>query len=222
MTPPLPAPYLRLKARDPYAVILELPQSGSEGSLLYLLCGYWQLQHRLVTNVGQSGFANVRLDDRVTHCSPFLDWNLSNPSYLASIEGPGPAQFGIVCNARFEDYVWLYLRAHGYHYLVLHQWQWPGATPEWPVQLDRVKSLLAHAKIDEDEAIAVYDRERLRPPGRPTVVCTDGWKFRPSAGPGLDHAGEPGGLQPEPRPGHCRHPDRSGLPEGPHGPATGR
>jgi len=181
VTPPLPAPYLRLKARDPYAVILELPQSGSEGSLLYLLCGYWQLQHRLVTNVGQSGFANVRLDDRVTHCSPFLDWNLSNPSYLASIEGPGPAQFGIVCNARFEDYVWLYLRAHGYHYLVLHQWQWPGATPEWPVQLDRVKSLLAHAKIDEDEAIAVYDRERLRPPGRPTVVCTDGWKFRPSA-----------------------------------------
>jgi hypothetical protein len=179
LTPPLPAAYLRLRARDPHAVILELPQYGSEGSALYLLCGYWQSQHRLVSNIVQSGNANVRLDDRVTHGSPFLASNLSDPSYLASIDGSGPAQFGIVHNARFEDYVWLYLMAHGYRYIVLHQW--PGATPELPVRLDQVKSLLADAKIDEDETVAVYDRERLRPPGRPTLVCTDGWKFRPVA-----------------------------------------
>src|SRR5262249_10567786 len=79
-------------------------------------------------------------------------------------------------STRFEDYVWLYLSVHRLDYVVLHQE--PGLADEYRLPIDRVKSLLQHARIFEDRDTAVYDRTLLRPPQRSTLLCTHGWRPR--------------------------------------------
>ena len=59
---------------------------------------------------------------------------------------------------------------------MLHQE--PGLADEYHLAVGRLKSLLRHAQIFEDEDTAVYDRTLLRLPQRPTLVCTYGWRHR--------------------------------------------
>jgi hypothetical protein len=170
--PDLPPAYARLKRRDPQATLLEFPQFDTSGCRLTCHCTYWQAKHRMPTSMGYSSHLNVPYYDLITVSSPFLAGRLHDPAYL---RGKGSEQFGIVANADFEGYAWLYLTAHRFHYLVLHQW--PDSTPEIPVYVDAIKARLEHAKIDEDGTLAVYDRDRLDTPSRPALLCTRGWRY---------------------------------------------
>lgn len=95
---------------------------------------------------------------------------MAEPGYLRD---PGAASFGIVKDVAFGDYAWLYLTVHDLRYVVLHQW--PGAVPERPEGVGRLKAGLAGAKLFEDGTTAVYDRALLEPPsGRPCCARGDG------------------------------------------------
>ncbi len=169
--PEMPACYELIRQRDPDATFLEVPQYGSGGSYLSSLCGYWQSHHRGLTNVGYSGHGNLKFDNLLTWNSPFKAEFLSNPRYLTMSSMP---TLGIVTQARFEDYAWLYLTVHQFRYVVVHQR--PDETPEHAVYLDALKQRLAKARIQEDDATVVYDRERMPRPIGPTLMTTDGWR----------------------------------------------
>ena len=74
----------------------------------------------------------------------------------------------------FRDYAWLYLRAHDFRFVVLHQW--PGSVTHLPVRLDRLKLLLDVAKVYDDGATVVYDRDRLPLPTHPVLLTLRGWR----------------------------------------------
>ncbi|MBX6313101.1 MAG: hypothetical protein IRY99_09345, partial [Isosphaeraceae bacterium] len=170
--PPMPACYQVIRARQPSAKILEIPQAPSTGSFLSAVGGYWASHHRLPTNVGYSGNGNVVYDDLVTWSSPFLARNLAAPGYLSRTE---ETQIDIACEVDFDDYIWLYLTTLGIDYLIIHQW--PGALPDLPgpVDLAPLKARLERAKVYEDAATAVYERARLIPPRKPVVLVGRGW-----------------------------------------------
>lgn len=174
--PPLPRGYTVIRRRDPDARFLDVPQSPSTGSGLSSVCGYWQSLHRGRTSAGYSGHDNVPFDDLVTFNSPFAAGAMAQPDYLARDEG---LAFDVVQNLDFEGYAWLYLTAHGYDYVVLHQW--PGASPEFKIDPTRLKQRLASAKVYEDAATAIYSRAKMRPPTRPVALTTAGWR---TTGPG--------------------------------------
>ena len=105
--------------------------------------------------------------------SPFVPGLLADPAYPATPESMGIDVLGQVS---FRDYTRLYMRAHGFRYLVLHRR--PEAYPEVPVSVDRVAALLAGAEVYADDDVILFDRDRLPSPARPVAVCTRGWNER--------------------------------------------
>ncbi len=170
--PRLPAAYDFMKRLDPRASFVEIPQASSGGSSLYSLCGYWQSQHHLRTNAGYSGQGNLLFDNLLTYNSPFYYRTLCDRSYASD---PRSASIDILRRVDLLDYIWLYLNVHQFRFVVLHEW--PGSDEQTPVYLDRVKALLAGAKVFEEPGIIVYDRERLHPPRRAVLLTNQGWRI---------------------------------------------
>jgi hypothetical protein len=171
--PPMPACYGFLKQRNPKATILEIPYVVSGGSNLNAACTYWQALHGLSTSAGYSGHVNFRQDSSIGYNSPFLAGNLVQPDYL---EDTSKVNCGLNVQVDFRDYVWLYLTANRFDYIVLHRW--PGAMPEYPVRLDRIEELLRQCKIYEDADAIIYDRSLLKPPSHPVHVTLGEWRTR--------------------------------------------
>jgi hypothetical protein len=171
--PQMPACYGYLNQRHPNATILEIPYVGSGGSNLNAICTYWQALHGLSTSAGYSGHVNVHQDQSVGYNSPFLAPRLAEPDYLRDTD---KVNFGYSVHVDFLDYVWLYLTANHFDYIVLHRW--PGAMPEYPVRLDRIEELLRDGKIYADADTIVYDRSLLKPPAHPVHVNLGEWRGR--------------------------------------------
>ena len=175
--PKMPGCYAFMQRTAPGAAFVEAPQFGSGGSDLYAICAYWQSHHRGRTNAGYCGQSNAIFDNLVTHSSPFLAELLARPDYLQDPERT-PLELG--GSASFRDYAWLYMMAHDYRFLVLHQE--PTLVAPSP-ELDRLKSALDPAKVFEDDGSIVYDRERLPLPANPVLITTRGWRTAVGSGP---------------------------------------
>ena len=173
--PPMPACYRVILDRDPNATFLDAPQFNSGCFELPALATYWQSLHGGTTSAGYTSFLNVGYDNLICQNSPFDAFKLAQPNYLLD---PHREDFDLVRGAFFRDYAWLYLTVHKLRYVVIHQR--PGSFPEFAVHLDRVKALLADAKVFEDADAAVYDRDLLPKPGRPTLLYAQGWGHRVS------------------------------------------
>ena len=173
--PAVPPCYAEIHRRDPSAVILEAPQFNAGPFQLSAINTYWQSYHRGTTSAGHTAFRNDRCDDLLTETSPFHALRLADPNYLSD---PEAETFDVVRDVPFRDYAWLYLTVHRFHSVVLHQK--PGIFPELPLhsQLGRIKAGLIEAKVSEDDATAVFERSRLRPPIHPVALCTEGWSGR--------------------------------------------
>lgn len=168
--PSLPVGYTWLLERDPDAVWLEAPQMASGGAgEVNSLAMHWQSRHRGRTTAGYSGQIQWPLDNLVSWSSPFIHYRLSEPGYLS-----GPTEtFDLVTEADPASYVWAYLTVHRLPYVVVHRWSGTGFSG-----LEKLRELLAPAKIYEDDLLAIYERDRLPAPDRPVVICTDGWHAR--------------------------------------------
>jgi hypothetical protein len=171
--PKLPGCYAFMERTAPGAAFVEVPQAPSTGSDLYSICAYWQSFHRGRTSAGYCGQGNAFFDDAVTYPSPFYAETLERHSYL---EDAGKITVPLVGEVAFGDYVWLYLHAHDFRFVVVHNDQrllrrTPG--------LERLQEALVAAKVYEDESAIVYDRDRLELPRDPVLLTTSGW--RPTA-----------------------------------------
>ena len=172
--PPMPGIYRELTYRNPEATLLEIPQFGSnEGQVFSSLWGYWQSIHHGRTSAGYPGLPNVAYEAEIVRPSPFRAGRLLDPAYLAN---PGPEDFGPVRGVDARDYAWLFLAVHRFDHVVLHQGTW--TDPKFDPGNARIKALLGEAKSFEDGDVAVFDRERLRPPEDLTWLCAEG--FRPA------------------------------------------
>jgi hypothetical protein len=105
--------------------------------------------------------------------SPFLGEKLSQPDYLANPER-FPVELGV--GVDFRDYLWLYLTANRFDYLVVHR---PfvyshGRAPG----LARLTALLADSRVFDDGASIVFERRRMRAPARPVQLTREGWAER--------------------------------------------
>jgi hypothetical protein len=173
--PAVPPCYALLRQRHPDATFLEVPQfsSGEGGSGLNVACMYWQSIHGGTTTAGFSGYRNWMYDERCLEPSPFALARLASAGYLAD---PEVMTVDLAANVRFADYAWLYLSAHHLDYAVVHQ----DAARHIGVAdaVGRLEAQLGCARVYEDGATVVYDRRLLPPPRRPTLLCTDGWRFR--------------------------------------------
>jgi hypothetical protein len=169
-----PACYEFLRATDPSATFLEVPQFYSnDSSDLAAACMYWQTCHGGTTTAGYSCYSNVRYENLVSAPSPFARQRLEDAAYLAE---PESLAIDLVSGVRAADYVWLYLTAHRLDYVIVHR------EPAWtcrPVPaLDRLRGCLRQARILEDAATEVYARSLLERPRRPVLLCTTGWRQR--------------------------------------------
>jgi hypothetical protein len=172
--PALPACYRWLRERKPDAAWVDVPQLASgNGTDFSSACTYWQAWHHGRTTAGYSGYNNMIYDNLLFEPSPFAWPRLAKADYL---HNPEAITVDLVAGTRFEDYAWLYLSVHRLDYIVLHQE--PGLAEEYRSAIKRLKSLLRHAQIFEDEDTAVYDWTLLPPPERPTLLCTEGWRHR--------------------------------------------
>jgi hypothetical protein len=170
--PPIPRAYAHIRARDPEATFVDVPQSSSGGSELCSLFGYWQTLHRAPTTAGYSGHGNVPFDDQLSWNSPFSSARLTDPDYLRLATN---TTFDIVTDADFNSYAWLYLTANHLRYVVLHHWK--SGMPDGPYYFEGIRACLNGARVYEDEATSVYARDRMRPPTRPTLLTTLGWRL---------------------------------------------
>jgi hypothetical protein len=172
--PLMPGVYRDLTHRDPETTILDAPLFGSnEGQVFSSLWGYWQSIHEARTSAGYPGLPNVPFEAEVVRPSPFWAGRLVDPAYLSNsrLEDFGPAK-----GVDPRDYAWLYLTAHRFDHVVLHQGMW--SDPKYAEGGVRIKALLAEAKVFEDADVAVFNLEQLRPPGHLTWLCAEG--FRPA------------------------------------------
>jgi hypothetical protein len=149
---------------------LEVPQSGSTGSELSSLCTFWQSFHRARTSVGYCGQGNSVFDNLLIQNSPFLADAIARSDYLAD---PQRTPIPLLGDVAFGDYAWLYLKANGYRFVVLHLNSKLVASL---AGLARLKQALAPATVYEDSESVVYDCERLAPPRNPVMVTTRGWR----------------------------------------------
>lgn len=171
--PPMPEAYRRLRESDPRATILDAPTTITSGAdAISALACYWQSHHGLTTSAGYSGIPNPGQDDRIFQGSPFSFQAMSAPEYLRQ---PDHASFGIIDNVAFDDYAWLFLQAHDFRYLALHDHQVPRFIAAVP-NAELLAARLAPALIAEGHGIRIFDRERMPCPSRPVLVCLDGWK----------------------------------------------
>jgi hypothetical protein len=170
--PPMSGAYRWIFTRNPEATLLEVPlMASSTGFALPSVCGYWQSIHRGRTSGGYSAFPNMRYDSLVVHDSPLDVFQMERSDYL---ENPERTRFGLLDDARFLDYVWLDLTVNDFDFLVLHNPE-PFFSGK-DLHLDRLKPLLRHAHVFSDAEATVYDRAKLEPPSRPTLVRMDGWR----------------------------------------------
>jgi hypothetical protein len=173
--PEMPKAYAYMRSVDPEGGMVEVPQATAGGSLLYSTLGYWQAEHRLKTNAGMSGHGNFPFDNMLSFNSPFYRGTLANPDYAKVLDD---TTFDIVGKVNALDYIWLYLHANKFRFVVVHEWA--GATDDGdpdPSRLVRLKEMLAPAKVFEEPGVTVYDRERLLPPGRAVPLTTPGWRM---------------------------------------------
>jgi hypothetical protein len=178
--PAMPAIYRDLAARNPGATLVDAPMFGaSEGQLFSSLWGYWQSIHRMKTTAGYPGLTNVPFDSEIVPTSPWWSKRMTDPSFLSE---PDREHFGSVAEVDARDYAWLFLKAHRIDHVVIHQGVW--IDPRYASGSARAKALLAEARSFEDENVAVYDLDRLRPPARLTWLCSRGWRIGrdPSSG----------------------------------------
>ena len=166
--PPMPASYSWLKQHDPAATLFEWPILGPGTADRT----YWQVFHGLPTSEGYSGVNNMAYVHRINMLSP-LAW-MWRPDYL---EKPGPESYGPIRDVAFDDYLWLFLKANDYRYLVLNDSQW---APTKPAVMARLKEQLAVARVFEEGTTTIFEHARLPKPRRPVLACTEGW--RSSAG----------------------------------------
>ena len=178
IVPPMPDAYLALTDRNPEVGLVDAPMFGSdEGQAFSSLWGYWQSLHGARTTAGYPGLPNVPFEAEAVRPSPFWSGRLADPSYLAT---PGVERFGPVEGVDPRDYAWLYLTAHRFDHVIVHQGTW--TDPKYADGCRRLKALLAGAKGHEDTEVAVFDRARLEPPARLTWLCAEG--FRPALAKG--------------------------------------
>jgi hypothetical protein len=172
--PRLPSAYaVAFRGRNSTAIV-DAPQfSSGSPALLNALAGYWQSRHLGRTTAGYSGVPNVTWDNLMYYASPFATEYLGIPGYLRD---PADASIDLIHHVAFKDYVWLYLTAHRIDRVILHADE--RLLPEAGIRLDRIQAELHDAMIYQGSSDTVYDRERIDPPHRPTIVCTAGWRER--------------------------------------------
>jgi hypothetical protein len=171
--PPMPATYRDLSYRNPDASLVDAPMFGSnEGQVFSSLWGYWQSIHHARTTAGYPGLPNVPFESEIVRPSPFWAARLLDPTYLADRH---PERFGPVEGVDPRDYAWLFLTAHQFHHIILHQGTW--TDPKYACGSARLKDMLAEAKVFEDADVAVFGRELLHIPKSLTWLCGEG--FRP-------------------------------------------
>ncbi len=172
--PGLPDSYKFIQRRDPHAAIFEAPHINVSWRMPALAM-YWQSIHGLRTSAGYTADFNHVQENLLTHNSPFHVDRISNPDYLADPDkilfDPATSFGGL---QPFDDFVWLYLTALDFDYLVLHHR--PQDYPERTLHWDKVKQRLAPAKVFEDEEAAIYQTDRLPRPTHPVIMCTKGWR----------------------------------------------
>lgn len=170
--PPLPAFYGKIRARYPQAVLLEAPYPNYRIEFLST-CALWQSEHRLRTSLGYTAVDFGRLANLTNMNSPFDAGRLTDPNFLAD---PDHEAFDLAQGVRFEDYAWLYLTRHGFDLVALHKR--PVAYHAAPAGVERLKAVLASAKVYEDADVVVYDRVRMARPRGAVFVCMEGWRER--------------------------------------------
>jgi hypothetical protein len=172
--PPMPRVYRDLTYRNPETTLVDAPMFGSnEGQVFSSLWGYWQSDHQARTTAGYPGLPNAPFEAEIVRASPFWAGRLIDPNYLID---PASERFGAVEGINARDYAWLFLAAHKFDHVVLHQGRW--IDPKYAGGSDRIKSLLVEAKVFENADVAVFYRDRLLTPTRLTWLCGEG--FRPA------------------------------------------
>ena len=162
--PPMPEAYAWLQRRDPKATLFEWPLNGQGmGDRTY-----WQSHHGFSTAEGYSGVDNMDFMNQIRMLSPLL--GTGRDDFLTH---PDAETFGPIREAAFRDYLWLFLRVHGYRYVLLHEDVGPALGQ--PAALARLREQLGGTKVFEDGRTTVYEASRLQPPGRPVLVCSEGW-----------------------------------------------
>ena len=163
--PPMPEGYTWLKRHDAGATMLEWPMGGW-GSAERTL---WARSHGLRTSEGYSGVANPAFVDRISVLSPLN--GMGQPGFLAS---PLPGSYGPIQDAPFGDYLWLFLKANGYRYLVVND----DPLKFWirPDSQAILKAFLGNSKVFDDAQMAIFEQERMTTPTRPVLACTEGWR----------------------------------------------
>lgn len=172
--PTMPGCYEFVRARAPGARVLEAPQYGSGSSEpVNVAAMYWQPRHGLTTTAGYSGFDHVPHDTRFFFASPFAAPLLDRPQALAR---PGAMTIDLIGDVGWRDSAWLYLTTHEIDFVVLHEG--PGLVRCDPESLAAMRRELAEAEVGAGPGWRVYDRRRLREPERPTLLGTNGWRYR--------------------------------------------
>lgn len=173
--PPMPPIYRDLVRANPAASFVEVPLFGSdEGQVFSSLWGYWQSQHRGRTTAGYPGLPNVPFESEIVRNSPFQARTLRDLDPTASEkEGRFAPAKGVALPAA----AWLFLSAHGFDHVVVHQGVW--TDHRYDAGLGRLKKSLSHSMIFEDGDVAVFSRERMSPPGQLAWLAVGG--IRPAA-----------------------------------------
>jgi hypothetical protein len=170
--PEMPACYRFLRRRDPGALYVEIPQFPSAAaSALNAMAAYWQSFHGGRTTAGYGAHPNERFDDLIGLTTPFDAYALLNPHHITDTD---LGRVTITNRVWIADYTWLFLKAFDIRYVIYHKWD--DARSGLPLHLDALRAMLAPARIYEDAQTIVYDRDKLPPPTRPTVLCTEGWR----------------------------------------------
>ncbi len=170
--PPMPPVYRDLAYQNPETTLIDAPMFGSsQGQVFSSLWGYWQSIHHARTTAGYPGLPNVPFEAEIVRSSPWWAGRLADPLYLAN---PGSECFGAVEGVDARAYALLYLKAHRFDHVVVHQGRW--TDPKYAAGTERIKALLAEAKVFEDADVAVFDAARLRPPERLTWLCGEGFR----------------------------------------------
>jgi hypothetical protein len=169
----MPQAYHFIRERDPDAAILEAPLVNT-GWWRTALCTYWQSLHGLRTSAGYTADLNPIHEVLISVHSPFHALRMALPDYLKDDSPFVFEPIGLAGAQRFEDYAWLYLKAFGFDYVVLHRRpeDYPGVT----VRVEPIAERLDPAKVFEDEETAVYQTDLLPRPSSVALMCAEGWR----------------------------------------------
>lgn len=170
--PTLPQGYRAILARDPAATFYEISTDGGLEPSDPSKCLYWQSLHGAPTNECYSGIGNSKYQLEVGYNSPLRYAPMHEADYLTQ---PDDLCFDTISHAAYLDYTWLFLKANDYRYVVLYLKDGFNKRPRQGYA--RLRELLNASLVYEDDEMAIFDRERLRRPQRPTLVCGKGWRI---------------------------------------------